>query len=129
MLLGGIIGMKMFTKENNTQSGVIDHAVVIFGDFWNRRGHCRHRYEICRRHKKKMADYCHGIGVCFVFFCLSKAMQALSAGVAYAVWTGIGSIGITAVSLFWFKERIRAPQLISLGFIIIGVIGLRLTSS
>ncbi|MEC0668571.1 multidrug efflux SMR transporter [Bacillus haynesii] len=69
------------------------------------------------------------LGFGLAFFCLSKAMQALSAGVAYAVWTGIGSIGITAVSLFWFKERIRAPQLISLGFIIIGVIGLRLTSS
>lgn len=69
------------------------------------------------------------LGFGLSFFCLSKAMQALSAGVAYAVWTGIGSIGITAVSLFWFKERIRAPQLISLGFIMIGVIGLRLTSS
>lgn len=54
--------------------------------------------------RKKMADYCHGIGVCFVFFCLSKAMQALSAGVAYAVWTGIGSIGITAVSLFGLRS-------------------------
>ncbi|MCY8620024.1 multidrug efflux SMR transporter, partial [Bacillus haynesii] len=69
------------------------------------------------------------LGFGLSFFCLSKAMQVLSAGVAYAVWTGIGSIGITAVSLFWFKERIRAPQLISLGFIIVGVIGLRLTSS
>ncbi len=69
------------------------------------------------------------LGFGLPFLCLSKAMQVLSAGVAYAVWTGIGSIGITAVSLFWFKERFRAPQLISLGFIIIGVIGLRLTSS
>jgi quaternary ammonium compound-resistance protein SugE len=70
------------------------------------------------------------LGFGFVFFLPFKShADALSAGVAYAVWTGIGSIGITAVSLFWFKERIRAPQLISLGFIIIGVIGLRLTSS
>ncbi|ONK21363.1 QacE family quaternary ammonium compound efflux SMR transporter [Bacillus sp. VT-16-64] len=80
-----------------------------------------------------MKEKCLGLimvlGFGLSFFCLSKAMQMLSAGVAYAVWTGIGSIGITAVSLFWLKERIRAPQLISLGFIIIGVIGLRLTSS
>lgn len=40
-------------------------------------------------------------------------MLALPAGVAYAVWTGIGSIGVSAVGVIWFKERFQPPQLIS----------------
>ena len=131
VLLGGIIGMKMFTKENDARQEVMNDAMDVFSDFRNRKGYCRHRYEICRRHKKKMADYRHGVGVWLVFFLPFKSnADAISrCCICRSIKTGIGSIGITAVSLFWFKERIRAPQLISLGFIIIGVIGLRLTSS
>ncbi|MCC2930835.1 DMT family transporter [Bacillus sp. LBG-1-113] len=67
-------------------------------------------------------------GFALSFYCLSQAMQILPSGVAYAVWTGIGSIGVTAVSLIWFKERFQLSQLISLCLILAGVIGLRLTS-
>ncbi|NRD76804.1 multidrug efflux SMR transporter [Bacillus sp. BRMEA1] len=67
-------------------------------------------------------------GFIFSFYCLSRAMQIIPAGVAYAVWTGVGSIGITLVGIFWFNERFRLPQLISLALILIGVIGLRVTA-
>ncbi|MED1741111.1 multidrug efflux SMR transporter [Bacillus swezeyi] len=78
--------------------------------------------------KKKLPIIVMVVGFALSFYCLSKAMQVLSAGVAYAVWTGIGIIGITAVSFFWFKERLQLPQLLSLLLIIVGVVGLRLTS-
>lgn len=68
------------------------------------------------------------IGFIFSFYCLSTAMQELPAGVAYAVWTGVGSIGITLVGILWFKENFGLSQFISLGFILIGVIGLGITS-
>lgn len=68
------------------------------------------------------------IGFIFSFYCLSKAMTELSAGIAYAVWTGIGTVGITIVSIIWFKEKLNKFQFMSLTFIILGVAGLRFTS-
>jgi|SRR5579875_3220552 len=78
--------------------------------------------------RKKWAISVMTIGFIFSFYCLSRAMQIIPAGVAYAVWTGVGSIGITLVGIFWFKERFRFSQFISLVLILIGVIGLRMTS-
>ena len=34
-------------------------------------------------------------GFMLSFFCLSGAMQVLPTGVAYAAWTGMGSIGVS----------------------------------
>lgn len=68
------------------------------------------------------------IGFVLSFYCLSKAMQVLPAGVAYAVWTGIGTIGITFAGIFWFKEKFTRLQLLSVSLILFGVVGLRLTS-
>ncbi|MEH7108994.1 DMT family transporter [Bacillus sp. JJ1764] len=78
--------------------------------------------------KKKWPIIVMVCGFIFSFYCLSKAMRVLPAGVAYGIWTGIGCLGITTVGILWFKERFGIYQLISLGFILIGVIGLRLTS-
>ncbi|WP_434813693.1 DMT family transporter [Bacillus halotolerans] len=78
--------------------------------------------------KKKWPIIVMTAGFALSFYCLSQAMQVLPSGVAYAVWTGIGSIGVTAVSLIWFKERFQLSQLLSLCLILAGVIGLRLTS-
>lgn len=67
------------------------------------------------------------IGFVFSFFCLSQAMQVLTPGVAYAVWAGVGTIGISAVGVFWFKEKLNPKQYVFLSFILVGVIGMRLT--
>lgn len=79
--------------------------------------------------RKKWPIIVMTLGFGLSFYCLSQAMIVLPAGVAYAVWTGIGSIGVSAVGLIWFKERFRLSQVISLCLILAGVIGLRLTSS
>ncbi|CAH0244783.1 MULTISPECIES: multidrug efflux SMR transporter [Peribacillus] len=78
--------------------------------------------------RKKWPIFVMTIGFILSFYCLSKAMQVLPAGVAYGVWTGIGSIGISLVGILWFKERFVSSQYISLVLILIGVIGLRMTS-
>lgn len=79
--------------------------------------------------KKKLPIAIMVIGFMFSFYCLSKAMIALPAGVAYAVWTGVGTIGISLVSVFWFREKMNRLQVISLLFILLGAAGLKLTSS
>ncbi|RDZ12640.1 QacE family quaternary ammonium compound efflux SMR transporter [Priestia megaterium] len=78
--------------------------------------------------KKKGPLFVMIIGFAFSFYCLSSAMRVLPAGVAYGVWTGVGSVGITLTGILWFKEKLRAYQLISLCFILIGVIGLKMAS-
>jgi len=55
-------------------------------------------------------------------------MRILPAGVAYGVWTGVGSVGITLTGILWFKEKLGIYQPISLCFILIGVIGLKMAS-
>lgn len=78
--------------------------------------------------KRKWPLFVMIIGFVFSFYFLSQAMQVLPAAVAYGVWTGIGTIGITLVGIFWFKERFSISQLVSLSLILIGVIGLRWTT-
>ncbi|MBM7586091.1 quaternary ammonium compound-resistance protein SugE [Bacillus pakistanensis] len=78
--------------------------------------------------KKKSPIIVMVAGFAFSFYCLSRAMIVLPAGVAYAVWTGIGSFGIIMVGRFWFKEKLNPYQYVSLSLILLGVIGLKITT-
>ena len=68
----------------------------------------------------------------FVFYTMSMGMLTLAlkkidVSVAYAVWSGVGTALIAAIGVLWFKEPVTALKLISLGLIIIGVVGLNLS--
>ena len=68
----------------------------------------------------------------FVFYTLSfgmltLALKKLDVSVAYAVWSGMGTALIATIGVLWFKEPLTALKLISLGLIIIGVVGLNLS--
>ena len=68
----------------------------------------------------------------FVFYTLSMGMLTLAlkkidVSVAYAVWSGVGTALIATIGVLWFKEPATALKLISLGLIIIGVVGLNLS--
>ncbi|TGG96062.1 hypothetical protein E4656_03375 [Natronospirillum operosum] len=54
------------------------------------------------------------------------ALRKLPVGTAYAVWVGIGAVGVAAVGMIFFRERVSAGRLISLGLIVAGVGGLKL---
>lgn len=68
-------------------------------------------------------------GMVMSFFLLSLATKSLSIGTAYAVWTGIGALGTVILGIFLFNEPINMPRIIFLGFILIGILGLKLTSA
>ena len=55
-------------------------------------------------------------------------MKTLPVGTAYAVWTGIGAMGTVILGIFVFKEPATLPRLIFVAFILVGVIGLKITS-
>lgn len=68
------------------------------------------------------------IGMIASFYFLSVALKELPLGTAYAIWTGIGTIGTVILGVFLFKEPIDFVRLVCIGFIVAGIIGLKLVS-
>lgn len=60
--------------------------------------------------------------------CLGLALKSLPVGTAYAVWTGIGTIGTTAFGIYVFNEPATLPRLACIGLILSGIIGLKISS-
>ncbi|MFD0772753.1 DMT family transporter [Streptomonospora algeriensis] len=55
---------------------------------------------------------------------LSYSLGHLPVGTAYAVWVGIGAVGVAVVGMLFLGEPAGWERLIFLGLIIAGVIGL-----
>ena len=68
------------------------------------------------------------IGMCISFFFLSMATKTLPLGTAYAIWTGIGAAGAIIAGVFLFQEAISPSRIFFLALILIGILGLKLTS-
>jgi quaternary ammonium compound-resistance protein SugE len=61
------------------------------------------------------------------FGLLTVALRQLEVGAAYAVWTGIGTVGAAAVGMLWLGDLVSPLKLVSIGLILAGVIGLNLS--
>lgn len=59
---------------------------------------------------------------------LGVAMRSLPVGTAYAVWVGIGSVGTAILGIVLFGESANTWRLLSLGLIVVGIIGLKLAT-
>jgi quaternary ammonium compound-resistance protein SugE len=57
---------------------------------------------------------------------LGLALRHLPLGTAYAVWTGIGTVGTTVVGMVMLNEPAGALRLLSIGMIVAGIAGLKL---
>ena len=62
------------------------------------------------------------VGYCIAFYCLSLTLRHMPVGVAYAVWSGLGVVLITAVSWIMFGQKLDAAALLGMGLIVAGVI-------
>lgn len=60
---------------------------------------------------------------------LGLCVKDLPVGTAYAVWVGIGAVGTVIGGICLFSEPVSSLRLISLCFIIAGIIGLKLATS
>lgn len=69
------------------------------------------------------------VGMIASFYFLSLALKNLPLGTAYAIWTGIGTVGTVTLGIILFKEPVDILRLICIGFIVIGIIGLKVVSS
>ena len=68
------------------------------------------------------------VGMIASFYFLSLALKSLPLGTAYAVWTGIGTVGTVTLGIILFKEPIDITRLICIGFIVVGIVGLKVAS-
>ncbi|HEX8557841.1 MAG TPA: quaternary ammonium compound efflux SMR transporter SugE [Pyrinomonadaceae bacterium] len=60
---------------------------------------------------------------------LAAAVRTLPLGTAYAVWTGIGTVGAAVLGVVLFGEQASPARVLCIGLIVAGLVGLKLTSS
>ena len=61
-------------------------------------------------------------------FLLGLALRSLPLGTAYAIWTGIGTIGTAILGIVLFAEPATALRLACIAMIAAGIVGLKLVS-
>jgi quaternary ammonium compound-resistance protein SugE len=57
---------------------------------------------------------------------LGLALRALPLGTAYAIWTGIGTVGTAVFGMIMLGEPAGALRLLSIALIVAGIVGLKL---
>jgi quaternary ammonium compound-resistance protein SugE len=62
------------------------------------------------------------------FYFLSIAVRSLPIGTAYAVWTGIGTVGAAVLGMLIFEEPMDILRILCILLIIGGIAGLKITS-
>lgn len=61
------------------------------------------------------------------FIILSLALKKIEVGVAYAIWSGVGTALIAILGVVFFKETLTISKIVFLSLIVIGALGLNLS--
>ena len=70
-----------------------------------------------------------GVALVLSMLLLAAAVRTLPLGTAYAVWTGIGTVGAAVLGVVLFGEQVTAARVACIGLIVAGLVGLKLTSA
>jgi len=62
------------------------------------------------------------IGYGLAFYGLSIAIKTIPVGLAYAIWSGVGIVLISAIGVIWLKQHLDAAAILGLSLIIVGVV-------
>ncbi len=62
------------------------------------------------------------VGYCVAFYLITLVLRTIPVGVTYAIWSGLGIVLVTAVSVFLYKQTPDIPAIIGMGTIILGVV-------
>jgi len=68
------------------------------------------------------------IGMTASMFFLALAIQKIPLGTGYAIWTGIGAVGTVILGIVLFAESAEGPRLVFIAVIVLGIVGLKMTS-
>ena len=61
------------------------------------------------------------------FVALTFALKNIDVSIAYAIWSGIGTVIIESIGILYFQEPATALKLVSIGLIVVGVSGIKLS--
>jgi quaternary ammonium compound-resistance protein SugE len=70
-----------------------------------------------------------GVAAWLSFAFLSQALKTIPIGTAYAIWTGIGAVGVAIIGIAWFKEPAELARVACIALIVAGIVGLKLTAA
>ena len=59
---------------------------------------------------------------------LGLALKTLPVGTAYAIWTGIGTVGTAILGIYLLGEPATVIRLACIGLIVAGIVGLKLVA-
>ncbi|WDH95259.1 multidrug efflux SMR transporter (plasmid) [Paenibacillus urinalis] len=79
--------------------------------------------------KRKLPTLGLVVGMGLSFFCLSLALKTIPLGIAYAIWSGIGTALTALVGIILYKESITSSKITGLFLIIVGVVIMKLATS
>ncbi len=68
------------------------------------------------------------LGAALSLYFLSRAMQTIPMGTAYAVWTGIGSVGAVFLGITMYGDPVNMGRMFFLSVLIFSLIGLKFYS-
>ncbi|WP_166359041.1 quaternary ammonium compound efflux SMR transporter SugE [Pseudomonas akapageensis] len=60
---------------------------------------------------------------------LGLAMKELPLGTAYAIWTGVGAVGTVIAGVILFGESMALVRVASVGLIVAGLVGLKVSAA
>ncbi len=69
------------------------------------------------------------IFVILSLYSLSYALKSIPMGTGYAIWSGIGAVGSVLVGVIWFKESKSWKKMLFVSMVIIGIVGLKLSTN
>lgn len=61
-------------------------------------------------------------GYVIAFYFLSLTLKTMQVGIAYALWSGVGIVLVSAAGYFLYQQKLDLPAILGIGLIIIGVI-------
>lgn len=56
------------------------------------------------------------------FYLLTRVLEIVPLGVAYAIWGGLGIVATTLIGVWVFRQPLDAPAILGIAFILAGVI-------
>ena len=62
-------------------------------------------------------------------YILSLAFKDIPSSIAYPIWVGLGVIGTVFMSHMLFKDNVTALNILFIGLILIGIVGLKVTAA
>lgn len=69
------------------------------------------------------------VGYATAFYCLSLTVKSIPMGLAYAIWSGVGTVLISLIGWMAYHQGLDVPALVGIALILAGVLVIHLFSA